>query len=257
MRRSPIQGSVIGAALLTVLLAGAGCSVGPTRTAARPMAVAQPQDPAPVPVPAAPPADPPPAWIAAAKVPAVAVYDDPAAAAPVRSLPNPTAERYPLVFAVKERQGDWLRVKLAVRPNGSTGWVRAGDVSLTSTPYRVVVEVAAHRVTLYHGNDPVLQDAVGVGTARTPTPLGDFYIDAVWPLADTSGVYGPYQLSVGAFSEVLKSFGGGQAQIALHGTNAPRLLGRSVSNGCVRMRNETITRLAQTVPAGTPVQVVA
>lgn len=36
-----------------------------------------------------------------------------------------------------------------------------------------------------------------------------------------------------------------------------RLLGSAVSNGCIRLRNETITKLAQIVPAGTPVQVVA
>ncbi len=242
-------------ALLALLVTAAGCSMGRTRTAAPPPAVAQVQVPPPAPEPT--PAEPPPAWIASATVPSVAVYDDPAAAAPTRSLSNPTAERYPLVFAVQERQGDWLRVKLAVRPNGSTGWVRAADVSLASTPYRVVVELGARRVTLLQGDHTVLQDAVAVGAARTPTPLGDFYMDAVWPLANTRGVYGPYQLSVAGFSEVLRSFGGGQGQIALHGTNAPGLLGSAVSNGCIRLRNETITKLAQIVPAGTPVQVVA
>jgi lipoprotein-anchoring transpeptidase ErfK/SrfK len=243
-------------AVLSLLLAFAGCSVGPTRTAAPPKAVAQVE--APPTAPASPPAEePPPAWIANAIVPRVAVYDAPGAAAPARSLSNPTAERYPLVFGVLERQGDWVRVRLAVRPNGSTGWVRAADVTLASTPYRVVVEVGAHRVTLFNGNEQVLQDAVVVGKAQSPTPLGDSYIDVVWPLADTRGVYGPYQLSVAAFSDVLKSFGGGQGQIALHGTNAPGLLGSSVSNGCIRMRNDTITTLAQRVPAGTPVQVVA
>ncbi len=187
----------------------------------------------------------------------MAVFDGPSAPAPARTLRNPTAEQYQLVFAVVERQGEWLRVKLAVRPNGSTGWVRVSDVSLASTPYRVVVEVGARRVTLFEGRHPVLQDAVAVGTVQTPTPTGDFFVDAVWPLADTTGVYGPYQLSVSAFSEVLRTFGGGQGQIALHGTNAPRLLGSSVSNGCIRLRNETITRLAKLVPPGTPVQVVA
>ena len=146
-------------------------------------------------------------------MPSVAVYDAPGAAAPARSLSNPTAERYPLVFGVLERQGDWVRVRLAVRPNGSTGWVRAADVTLASTPYRVVVEVGAHRVTLFNGNEQVLQDAVVVGKPQSPTPLGDSYIDVVWPLADARGVYGPYQLSVAAFSDVLKSFGGGQGQI--------------------------------------------
>jgi len=243
---------VVVVVALIALLAGASCSVGPERSVGQPsgLAVSTP------PKPATPP-EPPDTWVAAATVPSVAVYDAPSGPQPTRALSNPTAENYPLVFRVEERQGDWVRVKLAVRPNGSTGWVRAGDVSLSSTPYRVVVEVGAHRVSLYRGDEVVFQDAVAVGTARAPTPTGDFFMDAIWPLANAGGVFGPYQLSVAAFSDVLKSFDGGQGQIALHGTNAPGLLGTSVSHGCVRLRNETITKLAQTAPVGTPVQIVA
>jgi hypothetical protein len=40
---------------------------------------------------------------------------------------------------------------------------------------------------------------------------------------------------------------------ALHGTNKPETIGRSVSHGCVRLRNEDIARLYAIVPVGTPV----
>lgn len=40
---------------------------------------------------------------------------------------------------------------------------------------------------------------------------------------------------------------------ALHGTNKPETIGRSVSHGCVRLRNEDIARLYEIVPIGTPV----
>jgi hypothetical protein len=40
---------------------------------------------------------------------------------------------------------------------------------------------------------------------------------------------------------------------ALHGTNKPETVGRSVSHGCVRLRNEDIARLYEMVPIGTPV----
>ena len=40
---------------------------------------------------------------------------------------------------------------------------------------------------------------------------------------------------------------------ALHGTNKPETLGRSVSHGCVRLRNEDIAWLYGNVPVGTPV----
>ncbi len=40
---------------------------------------------------------------------------------------------------------------------------------------------------------------------------------------------------------------------AIHGTNKPETIGRSVSHGCVRVTNEDIARLYQIVPIGTPV----
>ena len=42
---------------------------------------------------------------------------------------------------------------------------------------------------------------------------------------------------------------------AIHGTNQPESIGRSVSHGCVRMRNEDIERLYPMVPVGTPVYI--
>lgn len=42
---------------------------------------------------------------------------------------------------------------------------------------------------------------------------------------------------------------------ALHGTDQPGTIGRSVSHGCVRLRNEDIETLYQMVPVGTPVYI--
>ena len=65
------------------------------------------------------------------------------------------------------------------------------------------------------------------------------------------------QVSVSGFSDTLQTFGGGVGQIAMHGTNRPELLGQPVSNGCVRMTNDAITKMVQLAPLGTPVNVVA
>ena len=75
-------------------------------------------------------------------------------------------------------------------------------------------------------------------------------------VADPTGPYGAYQMSVAAFSDVHYSFGSGIGQIALHGTNDPALLGTPASNGCVRMTNDDITTLANTAPPGTPVTII-
>jgi hypothetical protein len=42
---------------------------------------------------------------------------------------------------------------------------------------------------------------------------------------------------------------------AIHGTNKPETIGRSVSHGCVRLRNEDIATLYQLVPSGTVVYI--
>ena len=42
---------------------------------------------------------------------------------------------------------------------------------------------------------------------------------------------------------------------ALHGTNQPSSIGRSVSHGCIRLRNEDIQKLYETVAVGTPVYI--
>lgn len=42
----------------------------------------------------------------------------------------------------------------------------------------------------------------------------------------------------------------------IHGTTAPRSIGRSVSNGCIRMLNEHVMELYERVPIGTVVNVL-
>jgi lipoprotein-anchoring transpeptidase ErfK/SrfK len=193
---------------------------------------------------------------AEAVVPSVPVFDAPGASVPVRTMANPTWEKVPLAFMVLERQPDWLKVQINVRPNGSTGWIHATDVAIHDVPLRIVVDRAAHTLTLYQGYDVVQSASVAVGTGGAPTPTGSFYIDAIVALANPRTVWGPFQLSVAAFSDVYHRFGGGSGQIAIHGTNAPGLIGRDVSHGCVRMQNPDITALAGRIALGTPVDII-
>ncbi len=197
-----------------------------------------------------------PATIADATGPRIGLYSDPGDAEPGLVLKNPTAEGLPVVFLVMDRQDDWIEVQLSRRPHMRTAWVRASDVSLRQTPYKVVVDTGARRLTAYNGGSVVLEAPVGVGTGRTPTPTGYFFIDGIVALGSSGGPYGSHQLSVAGFSNVLTSFGGGNGQIAIHGTNQPALVGSPVSNGCVRMTNPDVARLASMVPNGTPVEIV-
>ncbi len=196
-----------------------------------------------------------PAMVADVKGAKIGLYSTPGQAEADDAFDNPTWEGLPLVFLVQQRQADWLEVQLNTRPNQTTAWVRAADVTLRQVTHRIVVSLAARSMTVYDGQTPVMEAPVAIGDPTTPTPRGNYYIDGAVRTPDPSGVYGPYQLSVAAFSEVLMTFGSGVGQIAMHGTNAPSLIGSAVSNGCLRMRNADITRLANTVPIGTPVQI--
>ena len=195
-----------------------------------------------------------------ALVPEVALYDSPGATEATDSMPNPTVEKVPLAFLVKEHgPPGWLHVQISRRPNESTAWIHASDVAVRSVDNRIVIEREARQLTVYRGtsSDVLFQVPVATGAPDTPTPLGNFFVDVVVKISRPSGAYGPYQLSVAAFSDVLQSFGGGPGQIAIHGTNHPELIGQFVSNGCVRLNNDDITALADLAPLGTPVEIVA
>jgi lipoprotein-anchoring transpeptidase ErfK/SrfK len=195
-----------------------------------------------------------------AVVPEVALYDSPDATESADSLPNPTIERVPLAFLVKAHgPPGWLQVQIARRPNESTAWIHSSDVELRGVDNRIVIEREARQLTVYRGtsSEMLFQVPVATGAPATPTPLGNFFVDIVVKVNRPSGAYGPYQLSVAGFSDVLHSFGGGPGQIAIHGTNHPELIGQFVSNGCIRLSNDDITALADIAPVGTPVEIVA
>ncbi len=203
----------------------------------------------------APPA-PSPATVADAIGERVPLYGAPGDPEPEEWLDNPTWEGLPVLFLVHGRQGEWLNVQVSIRPNQATVWVRESDVTLRQVPYRVVVDVDARSLTAYDGDRVMLEARVAPGASSTPTPRGDFFVDGIVALDDTTGPYGSHQISVAAFSDVHFSFGGGIGQIALHGTNNPALIGTPASNGCVRMTNADISALATVLPLGTPVRIV-
>ena len=197
-----------------------------------------------------------PAAVADARGPTVSLYSAPNEPEPGQLLGNPTWEGLPVVLLVQQRLGDWLEVQVSMRPNESTAWVRASEVSVREVPYRIVVDTTAKRLTAFSRQGPILDVAVAVGAGSTPTPTGNFFIDGAVKVPYDDGPYGAYQLSVAGFSNVHYSFGGGVGQIAIHGTNDPALIGTPASNGCVRMTNDDVTALAMAVPVGTPVQII-
>lgn len=197
-----------------------------------------------------------PAYAATATGPQVEVYDGPGGA-PGSTLTSPVPSGAPLTFLVVEQRGDWLQVLLPVRPNGSTGWVSAKDVVVEGVPYRLDVRTAEHAVDLYDRDQLIRTYPIGIGKRDTPTPGGTFYLKELLRPPNPEGEYGPYAYGLSGFSTTLDTFAGGEAVIGLHGTNDPASIGKDVSFGCIRLNNADIRELADLLPLGTPVRILA
>ena len=170
--------------------------------------------------------------------------------------------RFPTVFGVLEERVDrqcratWLRVGLPLRPNGITGWIRAGAVDEAPVRAHVVVDLSSRRARVYRGGVLVLTTSAAIGSSATPTPLGRYYVNQRLVPADPHGPFGPGAVGVSAFSPVLTGWAQG-GPIAIHGTNEPWSIGRAVSNGCIRVPNAVLRRLWPIAIAGTPVDIRA
>jgi lipoprotein-anchoring transpeptidase ErfK/SrfK len=165
---------------------------------------------------------------------------------------------YPTTFSIvgailnNRCAATWYRVKLPMKPNGTVGYVRPADVSVQKVTTRISVDLSRRELVLYRRGKLVLRTAVAVGSSSTPTPIGRYFVSQRIVTRNAEGAFGPAVLAVSAFSNVLQEWAKG-GPIAIHGTNAPWTIGRAASHGCIRVQNETLTRLFASTPGGTPV----
>jgi lipoprotein-anchoring transpeptidase ErfK/SrfK len=155
----------------------------------------------------------------------------------------------------RDRRGRvWVRIRLPILPNGSTGWVRRSTIdALHVVRTHLVIDLAQLRATLYRNDQEIFSTPIGAGQGRWPTPAGQFYVRE-----RTRGFgnpfYGPIAFGLNARSRVLTDWPGG-GFVGIHGTNEPELIPGRISHGCIRMRNDAILRLAKLMPIGTPVTI--
>ena len=170
-----------------------------------------------------------------------------------------TEDGYPEVYvalsALRSSAGlVWVRVRVPQRPNGVTGWVRAGALGPFSVVRtRLVVDTRALRVTLYDRGRRRFSAPVGIGAPGTPTPRGSFWIREKFRVSGTP-LYGTRAMGTSAYSDVLTDWPGGGV-VGLHGTSEPGLVPGRPSHGCVRLRNADIERLYALTPVGTPLRI--
>jgi lipoprotein-anchoring transpeptidase ErfK/SrfK len=148
----------------------------------------------------------------------------------------------------------WIRVRLAVVDEPSTGWVpreALGGYGTVTT--QLIVDLRSLQATLFRDGRSVFRADVGIGKRSWPTPRGEFYVrNKLRRYA--SPLYGPIAFGTSARSRVLTDWPAG-GFVGIHGTDRPDLLPGRVSHGCIRMRNDEILRLAKLMPVGTPLTI--
>jgi lipoprotein-anchoring transpeptidase ErfK/SrfK len=174
-------------------------------------------------------------------------------------LPGTTPEDTVNIVLVLGRAKDatgglWVRVRLPILPNGSTGWVpreALGVYGVVRT--RLVIDQERLTATLLRDGKPILRAPIGVGRPEWPTPRGEFYIRNKLTRF-SSPFYGPLAFGTSARSSVLTDWPGG-GFVGIHGTDAPELLPGRVSHGCIRLRNADVLELGRLMPVGTPLTI--
>lgn len=153
----------------------------------------------------------------------------------------------------------WVKVRLAQRPNGSQAWIPAAAVTLSTTRYRIAVDLSTTRLTLYAGRRRVFSAPAGVGAVTDPTPAGHYFVAFAEPPPQPNPGYGPFILVTSAHSSNINDWGrSGDAVIGIHGAlGADGLIGTTgarISHGCIRLHTPALRRLRD-VPPGTPIDI--
>lgn len=193
--------------------------------------------------------------------PQVAVRSQPSRSAPVlKTMTQFRPDFRPRVVLALSQLDDtktgkpaWYRITIPGRPNGRTGWIPAGSVSLKPVDRWLVVYRGARKFEFYVNGRVARTGKIAIGKVGTETPLGLFYVqakfDPTWP------VLGAYAFETSGYSKLSDWPGGGV--VGVHGTNTPQLIGQAVSHGCVRLYNTDIQYLRSVVSVGTPIKIVS
>ena len=165
-----------------------------------------------------------------------------------------------LPYVVIDQRNGFVKVELHDRQtqgvNGwhmaKRAWIRATAVKIGVVAERIEVDLVLHRLSVVFANGTSLVTQVAVGKALTPTPRGRVQILELRRRLDTD-VYGPGELRTSGRSDVYRTYLGDDPYlIAVQGNNDTSAIGKAVTNGNIRVRNDVWLKLA-TLPLGTPV----
>jgi lipoprotein-anchoring transpeptidase ErfK/SrfK len=162
--------------------------------------------------------------------------------------------RTPTVAWVQHVSPDGRFGELAVPYSGTktVGWIPLRGLQRRSTVLKVDVDLSRHRIVVERRGRFLFGTRAAIGAPSSPTPTGRYFVtDRVsFP---AGGALGTYAFGISGIQPNLPAGWTGGNQLAIHGTNDPASIGRSVSAGCVRVPAIALRRMVPLLRLGTPV----
>lgn len=190
------------------------------------------------------------------------IYAQPrAASARVARLHWYTEDGFPEVYLLLRAHWDargqeWIELRVPMRPNGRTGWVRRQALDrFHVTHTEVIVDRSRLRMYFLQNGRRIWNAPIGVGKPSTPTPSGHFWIRERFKITDPGSGYWPYAFGTSDYSTLSDWPGGGV--VGIHGPyyQAQSIPGR-ISHGCIRLGTADDAWLAGHIQLGTPLRVL-
>jgi hypothetical protein len=121
----------------------------------------------------------------------------------------------------------------------------APEAYVFEEPITLKLYKGSSRLAAESGRDVLREYPVTIGKPDSPTPNGMFQVElrVNEPISSTR-LFGTRALSFA------------RGEYAIHGTNDPAAVGEPLSNGCVRLTNESVEELFALTPLGTTIAVV-
>jgi lipoprotein-anchoring transpeptidase ErfK/SrfK len=148
--------------------------------------------------------------------------------------------------------GRYGRVPVPYSPRGGSGWIPLHGLHRIHTAISVRADLSRHQITVERLGTVIFRMRAATGSRWTPTPIGRYFVTDRVPFYRGSS-YGSFAFGISGFQYRLPAGWHGGSQLAIHGTNDPGSIGRSVSAGCLRVSERSLALLRPLLRLGTPV----
>ena len=186
----------------------------------------------------------------------IVAHRSPWASSPRAGVVAATSKYYhvPITLWVEDTSanGAWGKVQLPYVWPRTDGWIPLRGLKRVTTGVVVSVDLSEHTVRVYQHGQLRYHVAAATGSGWSPTPPGDYVVTDRVPFGAGSPL-GSFAFGISGIQPRLPSGWSGGNQLAIHGTNDPSSIGRSVSAGCVRVSEWSLAHFEPLLQLGTPV----